>query len=150
MKFGLPTAPARRFVSAGGLSVVHDGVCEYELIADQAGPDGNAAHTIVRSVVRSTGTLSRPWAWPASALPSGPLTPVEGLQMTGQRIVFTYAIALDKEDPYALADEVLMPLEVVNAMGGVERPARRCGPQCHRGRGQCPASPQRPARGPRL
>jgi len=121
-EFGLPTAPARRFVSAGGLSVVHDGVCEYELIDIEAGPDGNAAHTIALSVVRSTGMLSR-LGMAYRPFPAGPLTPVEGLQMTGQRIVFTYAIALDKEDPYALADEVLMPLEVVNAMGGGERPA---------------------------
>ena len=31
-EFGLPTAPANRFVSAGRLTVVHEGVCEYELI----------------------------------------------------------------------------------------------------------------------
>ena len=40
-EFGLPTAPARRFVSAGGLTVVHDGVCEYELIDIAPGPDGD-------------------------------------------------------------------------------------------------------------
>ncbi len=31
-EFGLPTAPANRFVTAGRLTVVHDGVCEYELV----------------------------------------------------------------------------------------------------------------------
>ncbi len=53
-EFGLPTAPARRFVSAGGLTVVHDGVCEYELVdidprsrrgpSDNAGLDRGAVH----------------------------------------------------------------------------------------------------------
>ncbi len=40
---GVPTAPARRFVSAGGLTVVHDGVCEYELIDITTGPRGDSA-----------------------------------------------------------------------------------------------------------
>jgi mannosylglycerate hydrolase len=31
-EFGLPTFPSRRFVSAGGLTVVHEGLLEYELI----------------------------------------------------------------------------------------------------------------------
>ena len=54
-EFGLPTAPAHRFVSAGRLSVAHEGVTEYELI-DVA--DG-AAHTLALTVLRSTGMLSR-------------------------------------------------------------------------------------------
>ncbi len=121
-EFGLPTAPARRFVRAGGLSVVFDGVSEYELVDIASTPSGDAAHTIALSVVRSTGMLSR-LGMAYRPFPAGPLTPVEGLQMTGKRIELRYAIALDKEDPYALADEVLMPLEVVNAMGGGTRGA---------------------------
>ena len=58
-EFGLPTAPAHRFVSAGGLTVVHDGVCEYELIDIDALPEGDAAATIALTVLRSTGMLSR-------------------------------------------------------------------------------------------
>src|ERR1019366_4475802 len=58
-EYGLPTAPARRFVSAGGLTVVHDGVCEYELIDITSTPDGDAARTIALTVLRSTGMLSR-------------------------------------------------------------------------------------------
>ena len=31
-EFGLPTFPSRRFVSAGGLTVAHEGLLEYELV----------------------------------------------------------------------------------------------------------------------
>ena len=55
--------------------------------------------------------------------PAGPLTPVEGLQMRGKRISLRYALALDCEDPYRLADDVLLPLEVVSSLGGGWRPA---------------------------
>jgi hypothetical protein len=44
-------------------------------------------------------------------LPAGPLTPVEGAQL--QRVVtVSYAVALGDVDPYALADDVLVPLVV--------------------------------------
>src|SRR5207237_7674834 len=33
---GLPTFPSRRFVVAGGLTVVHEGLLEYELVAARA------------------------------------------------------------------------------------------------------------------
>ena len=73
-EFGLPTAPAHRFVSAGRLSVAHEGVTEYELIdiAD------DAAHTLALTVLRSTGMLSR-LGMAYRPFPAGPLTPVEGL-----------------------------------------------------------------------
>ena len=37
-ELGLPTAPATRFVSAGRLTVVHEGVCEYELLPAHVAP----------------------------------------------------------------------------------------------------------------
>ena len=45
-EFGLPTFPSRRFVRAGGLTVVHEGLLEYELvdIAATPGPVGPAGH----------------------------------------------------------------------------------------------------------
>ena len=55
--------------------------------------------------------------------PAGPLTPVEGLQMRGKRVTLRYALALDCDDPYALADDVLLPLETVTSLGGGTRPA---------------------------
>ena len=54
-EFGLPTAPAHRFVSAGGLTVVHDGVCEYELIDITPSALGDTANTLALTVLRATG-----------------------------------------------------------------------------------------------
>jgi mannosylglycerate hydrolase len=119
-EYGLPTAPSERFVSAGGLTVVHDGVTEYELVDIAAGPDGDAAGMIALTVLRSTGMLSR-LGMAYRPFPAGPLTPVDGLQMTGKRIALTYALAPGHDDPYALADDVLLPFEIVPALGGGTR-----------------------------
>jgi alpha-mannosidase len=124
-EFGLPTAPADRFVSAGGLTVVHDGVTEYELVDIAPGPGGDAAGTIALTVLRATGMLSR-LGMAYRPFPAGPLTPVEGLQMTGKRITLAYALALGHDDAYALADDVLLPFEIVSALGGGGRPASGC------------------------
>ncbi|MGH9275326.1 MAG: alpha-mannosidase, partial [Acidimicrobiales bacterium] len=48
---GLPTYPSRRFVSAGGLTVAHEGLLEYELINVDAG----SAHTLAITLLRCTG-----------------------------------------------------------------------------------------------
>src|SRR3546814_11910631 len=53
-ELGLPTFPSRRFVSAGGLAVVHEGLLEYELV-DIA--DGSAT-TLALTLLRRTGMLS--------------------------------------------------------------------------------------------
>jgi hypothetical protein len=124
-EFGLPTAPARRFVSAGGLTVVHDGVCEYELIDITPGPTGDSAETMALTVLRSTGMLSRA-GMAYRPFPAGPVTPVEGLQMTGRRVSLHYALAVAVEDPYALADDILLPLEVITGPGGGNRPPSGC------------------------
>ena len=121
-EFGLPTAPADRFVCAGGLTVVHDGVCEYELIDLAPGPDGDAAGTIALTVLRATGMLSR-LGMAYRPFPAGPLTPVDGLQMTGKRVTLAYALAEGHVDPYELADDVLVPFEIVSALGGGTRSA---------------------------
>jgi hypothetical protein len=97
--------------------VVHEGVCEYELIDIEDG----AAHTVALTVLRSTGMLSR-LGMAYRPFPAGPMTPVEGLQMRGKRITLRYALALDCADPYRLADDVLMPLEVAASLGGGARP----------------------------
>jgi mannosylglycerate hydrolase len=116
-EFGLPTAPATRFVSAGRLTAVHEGVCEYELVD----LEGDQAHTLALTVLRSTGMLSR-LGMAYRPLPAGPLTPVEGLQMRGKAVELRYALALDCDDPYRLADDVLLPLEPVASLGGGARP----------------------------
>jgi alpha-mannosidase len=117
-EYGLPTAPAHRFVSAGRLTVAHEGVCEYELIDIEDG----TAKTIALTVLRSTGMLSR-LGMAYRPFPAGPMTPVEGLQMRGKRVTLRYALAVDCEDPYALADDVLLPLETTASLGGGTRPA---------------------------
>jgi mannosylglycerate hydrolase len=119
-EFGLPTFPSRRFVRAGGLTVVHDGVAEYELV-DITG-DEPAAHALAVTLLRSTGMLSR-LGMAYRPFPAGPLTPVDGLQLVGRRIEARYAVALRPVDPWTLADDVLLPLEVVGSLGGGWRPA---------------------------
>jgi mannosylglycerate hydrolase len=112
----LPTYPAQRFVTAGGLTVVHDGVTEYELVDIRDGE----AHELAITLLRSTGMLSQ-GPMTTRPLPAGPLTPIEGPQL--QRVVTArYAVAVGDVDPYALADDVLVPL-VVDQEGGPATPA---------------------------
>jgi len=122
---GLPTFPAHRFVRAGGLTVVHDGVTEYELVDIDESSGTAAARTIALTVLRSTGMLSR-LGMAYRPFPAGPLTPVDGLQLVGRRLSFRYALTTAEVDPWAMADEVLLPLEVVVAPGGGWRPAQGC------------------------
>ena len=81
--------------------------------------------TIALTVLRATGMLSR-LGMAYRPFPAGPLTPVEGLQMTGTPLSLTYALAVGHDDPYALADDVLLPFEVVSALGGGRRAASGC------------------------
>ncbi len=118
-EFGLPTFPSRRFVQAGRLTVVHEGLHEYELIGID---DENRAHEIAITLLRSTAMLSR-LGMTYRPLPAGPLTYVEGLQMVGKKIIARYAIGLDVADPFAFADDILVPLDTVHAPGGGSRPA---------------------------
>ncbi|MGH9091827.1 MAG: alpha-mannosidase [Acidimicrobiales bacterium] len=126
-ELGLPTFPARRFVEAGGLTVVHDGVTEYELVDvdDGGNVDGNGgggARAIALTLLRSTGMLSRV-GMAYRPFPAGPLTAVDGLQLAGRRVEARYALAVGDVDPWAMADDVLLPLDVVGALGGGDRPA---------------------------
>jgi mannosylglycerate hydrolase len=108
----LATYPAQRFVQAGGLTVVHDGVGEYELVDI----DGDQAHGLALTVLRASGMLSQaPMA--TRPLPAGPLVRTEGSQLQ-RRVTAGYAIALgdtlgNAVDPYALADAALVPLRAV-------------------------------------
>jgi alpha-mannosidase len=107
-EYGLPTFPSRRFVSAGGLTLMHEGLLEYELV-----DDGRA---LALTLLRCTGKLSgtdmayRPW-------PAGPPLPAEGAEMIGCQVL-RYAVHVGDGDPYALADDAFLPLEVVVAPGG--------------------------------
>ncbi|MGH9100100.1 MAG: hypothetical protein ACRDV8_07710, partial [Acidimicrobiales bacterium] len=116
-ELGLPTFPARRFVRSGGLTVVHDGVTEYELVDVTGTGEGARAHTLALTVLRSTGMLSR-LGMAYRPFPAGPLTPVGGLQLVGKTVELRYAVALGDVDPWALVDDVLLPLEAVTSFGG--------------------------------
>ena len=116
-EFGLPTFPSRRFVTAGGLTVAHEGLCEYELIDVEDGPGGPRARTLALTLLRATGMLSR-LGMAYRPLPAGPLVPVPGLQLLGRTIECRYALALHCDDPYAMVDDAFVPLQVVHGAGG--------------------------------
>ena len=120
-ELGTPTFPSRRFVSAGGLTVVHDGLVEYELTGTEATPEGDLATELSLTLLRATGMLSR-LGMATRPLPAGPLLPLEGPQMIGP-VEARYGLCLDGTDPYRLAEAMLDPLQVVVGFGGGERPA---------------------------
>jgi hypothetical protein len=115
---GVPTFPSRRFVTAGSLTVVHDGLLEYEL----TGIEDGRAHTLALTLVRATGTLSRPTTTNRRS-PAGPPIAVEGAQMRGP-VEARYALCLSPTDPYASADDALLPLLATTAVGGGDRAQR--------------------------
>ncbi len=110
-EFGLATFPSRRFVSAGGLTVVHEGLLEYEL-ADNGG-------ALALTLLRATGMLSRP-AMAYRPNPAGPALAVEGPQMLGRQTL-RYCLHVGDRDPYELADQAWVPLEVVRGLGSGDR-----------------------------
>jgi alpha-mannosidase len=115
---GLPTFPSRRFVQAGGLTVVHEGLTEYELVDEREG----AAHALALTLLRASRFLSNgPVAY--RPLPAGPVLEMEGSQVLG-RHVLRYGVQLGDADPYALADDFLVPLQVTRGAGMGTLPAR--------------------------
>jgi mannosylglycerate hydrolase len=116
------TFPSRRFVSAGGLTLLHEGLPEYELLQEngraQAPP---RAGKLALTLVRSTGMLSRT-RLPCRPAPAGPPLPLEGAQMQGP-LRCRYALVTGPVDPYAAADEAFLPLLQVRSPGGGARPS---------------------------
>jgi alpha-mannosidase len=114
----LATFPSRRFVCAGGLTVVHDGLPEYEVVA--VDDDSFLALTLLRC----TGVISRgPMAY--RPLPAGPPTPTPAAQMPGRQVL-RYGVQLG-DDPgaaYAAVDDAFLPLFVARAAGGGPGPNR--------------------------
>jgi mannosylglycerate hydrolase len=108
----LPTFPSRRFVAAGGLTVLHEGLLEYEVVA------GGTALAV--TLLRATGILSQSvMTYRDNA--AGPALPLEGPQMQGLLTV-RYAVHVGDHDPYQLTDEVWVPLEVVSGAGAGSGP----------------------------
>jgi len=114
---GLPTFPSRRFVQAGGLTVAHEGLLEYELVDVRDGPDGiGVANTLAITLLRCTGMLSQgPMA--TRPLPAGPLTAMEGPQQQGP-VSASFALHVGGRDPYEVVDDAFLPLLVTSAGGG--------------------------------
>jgi hypothetical protein len=109
----LATFPSRRFVSAGGLTVVHEGLLEYELV------DGGRA--LALTLLRCVGVLSGTDLTTRSQ-PAGPPLAVQGAQLQGRRVL-RYGVAVGDVDPYALVDDAFLPVEVAHGTGRGPRPA---------------------------
>jgi hypothetical protein len=113
----LPTFPSRRFVRAGGLTVAHEGLLEYELVDVHDGRAGALAVTLLRC----TGLLSQgPMA--TRPLPAGPIMPLAGPQQQGP-VAVRYVVARGDVDPYALVADAFVPLLATTAGGGSRRAA---------------------------
>ncbi len=111
----MSTYPSRRFVRAGGLTVAHEGLLEYELVDVANGRAGALALTLLRC----TGMLSQ-GPMTTRPLPAGPEHPLEGPQLQGRQTV-RYVVALgDDVDAYALADDAFLPLQVAVGAGAGE------------------------------
>jgi mannosylglycerate hydrolase len=122
----MPTYPSRRFVHAGGLTVFHDGLLEYELvdIEPATGEGDEKAHGLALTLLRATGMLSR-LTMLNRPLPAGPANPLHTSQMLGP-VETRYAITVGhetNEELYALADDAFLPLAVVPTLGGGVRAA---------------------------
>ena len=85
----LPTFPSRRFVAAGGLTIVHEGLLVYEFV-----DDGTA---LALTLLRATGILSRP-DLPTRPLDAGPPLPLRGSQVRGHHVL-RYGVAVGDGDP---------------------------------------------------
>jgi hypothetical protein len=123
-EFGLPTFPSHRFVRAGGLTVVHEGVMEHELVDIADGDDGSGpvASALALTLLRATGMLSR-LGLALRPLPAGPMDPLDGPQMIGP-VDVTYVLCVGDVDPYDLADDAFVPLQVTGSFGGGNRSDR--------------------------
>jgi alpha-mannosidase len=94
-------------VAAGGLTVTHEGLLEYELV------DGGAA--LALTLLRATGMLSRP-APSARPNPAGPEDRLEAPQLLGPQQA-RYAVAVGATNPWRLADAAWMEPRVIHASG---------------------------------
>ncbi len=116
---GLATYPSRRFVSAGGLTVVHEGLLEYELIDLDA--TATTAGALALTLLRCTGMLSQ-GPMTTRALPAGPLTPLEAPQ-SQHRVEARFALHVGGRNPYAVVDDASLPLLVTRGGGHVDSAA---------------------------
>jgi len=120
----LATYPSRRFVAAGGLTVIHDGLPEYELVERGGDEAQGPANAMAITLLRCTGLISQ-GPMPYRPLPAGPVTPALGAQLPG-RHTLRYALLQGDNIPaaYAAADVAFTPLQVTRARGTGSFPAQ--------------------------
>lgn len=118
----VPTRPMRRFVCAGGLTAVTDGLLEYELVdIDPVGgptqPDATAGALAI-TLLRCTGLISR-GPMVTRPLPAGPPTPTPHAQMPGRQTL-RLAVAADGNpvEGFVLAARAFDPVLTSPAGGG--------------------------------
>jgi hypothetical protein len=113
---GVPTFPSRRFVRAGGLTVAHEGLLEYELVDVDRDGEQATAGAIAVTLLRSVGVLS---AGPMAMrpLPAGPPTPTPAAQLPGPHR-FDLVLHVGDRDPAAVADDAFTPILVARFPGG--------------------------------
>ena len=126
---GLPTFPSRRFVQAGGLTLAHEGLLEYELVDI----DGEGAHTLALTLLRATRFLSR-GPMVSRPHPAGPEHELLGSQARG-RHELRYVVAVGDVDPYGLVDDAFVAPSRGESPRGWRGPGNRLGPQRRRGAG---------------
>ncbi|NLV55871.1 MAG: alpha-mannosidase [Acidimicrobiales bacterium] len=112
----LPTYPARDHVTAGRLTVLTEGVMEYELV-DIAGPGDAAggAATLALTLLRATGLLSQ-GPMETRPVPAGPVVETPAAQVPGPLTV-RYGLAVDLDRAEARAAEVFVPMLVALPRG---------------------------------
>lgn len=116
---GLPTFPSRRFVRAGGLTVAHEGLLEYELVDIEGDGRSARARSLALTMLRATGWLSRgPMTY--RPLPAGPVIETPDAQVIG-RHELRWAVSTADIDPYEMVDEAFVPLLVARDVA--HRPA---------------------------
>lgn len=110
----LPTFPARRFVSAGGLTLIKEGLLEYQLADD--------GWALALTLFRATGVLSRQ-APSYRPHPAGPPLETPAAQLLGP-LRFRYALVVGDVDAYEVAERAWVPLVVVAGSGAGDLPER--------------------------
>lgn len=90
-EYPLPTFPATRSVTAGGVGVLLDKLVEYEVVDGDGGPD-----QLALTVVRSVGWMSVN-VHPLRDEPAGSQIPTPGAQYLGEHVEFSFAIDLDPD-----------------------------------------------------
>lgn len=114
-EFGLPTFPSRRFVSAGGLLVAHDGLTEYELLdLDGRGPDAEA-RALAITLLRCVGVISNA-PMTMRAVEAGPHTRTPGAQLPGRHEA-RFVLHVGGRDPFAVADDAFTAVRTARLPG---------------------------------